>query len=170
MAFAQLTDRESLRDIEICFSAQRTKLYHMGIRSNISRNTLSNANKLRDWRIYAELAQTLINTAQQLYADEDFGVDLDQTVYALDSTTIDLCLSVFPWANFRHTKSAIKLHMLLNLLGSIPCSSIYAMGSYMMLTFSTCCYQNQVFSTLWTDAIWISKDSVPSQSAQHFTS
>ena len=120
MAFAQLTYRESLRDIETCLRAQRTKRYHMGIRSNISRNTLSNANKLRDWRIYAEFAQTLINTARHLYADEDFGVDLDQTVYALDSTTIDLCLSVFPWANFRHAKSAIKLHTLLDLRGSIP--------------------------------------------------
>ena len=120
MAFAQLTYRESLRDIETCLRAQRTKRYHMGIRSTISRNTLSNANKLRDWRIYAEFAQTLINTARHLYADEDFGVDLDQTVYALDSTTIDLCLSVFPWATFRHTKSAIKLHTLLDLRGSIP--------------------------------------------------
>jgi hypothetical protein len=120
MAFAQLTYRESLRDIETCLRAQRSKRYHMGIRSTISRNTLSNANKLRDWRIYAEFAQTLINTARQLYADEDFGVDLDQTVYALDSTTIDLCLSVFPWARFRHTKSAIKLHTLLDLRGSIP--------------------------------------------------
>jgi len=120
MAFAQLTYRESLRDIETCLRAQRTKRYHMGIRSTISRNTLSNANKLRDWRIYAEFAQTLINTARHLYAYEDFGVDLDQTVYALDSTTIDLCLSVFPWATFRHTKSAIKLHTLLDLRGSIP--------------------------------------------------
>jgi len=120
MAFAQLTYRESLKDIETCLRAQRTKRYHMGIRSTISRNTLSNANKLRDWRIYAEFAQTLINTARHLYAYEDFGVDLDQTVYALDSTTIDLCLSVFPWAKFRHTKSAIKLHTLLDLRGSIP--------------------------------------------------
>ena len=120
MAFAQLTYRESLRDIETCLRAQRSKRYHMGIRSTISRNTLSNANKLRDWRIYAEFAQTLINTARQLYADEDLGVDLDQTVYALDSTTNDLCLSVFPWARFRHTKSAIKLHTLLDLRGSIP--------------------------------------------------
>jgi len=107
MAFAQLTYRESLRDIETCLRAQRNKLYHMGIRSNVYRNTLSNANKIRDWRIYADFAQTLINTARKLYADEDFGVDLDQTVYALDSTTIDLCLSMFPWATFRQTKSAI---------------------------------------------------------------
>lgn len=120
MAFAQLTYRESLRDIETCLRAQRNKLYHMGIRSNIYRNTLSNANKIRDWRIYADFAQTLINTARKLYADEDFGVDLDQTVYALDSTTIDLCLSVFPWATFRQTKGAIKLHTLLDLRGNIP--------------------------------------------------
>lgn len=120
MAFAQLTYRESLRDIETCLRAQRSKLYHMGIRSNISRNTLSNANKVRDWRIYADFAQTLINTARRLYANEDFGVDLDQTVYALDSTTVDLCLSVFPWAKFRQSKGAVKLHTLLDLRGSIP--------------------------------------------------
>lgn len=120
MAFAQLTYRESLRDIEACLRAQRKKLYHMGIRSNVSRNTLANANKVRDWRIYADFAQYLINTARKLYANEDFGVELDQTVYALDATTIDLCLSVFPWAKFRHTKAAIKLHTLLDLRGSIP--------------------------------------------------
>ena len=120
MAFAQLTYRESLRDIEACLRAQRNKLYHMGIRSNISRNTLANANKVRDWRIYAEFAHSLINTARTLYVNDDFGVELDQTVYALDSTTIDLCLSVFPWAKFRRAKAAIKLHTLLDLRGSIP--------------------------------------------------
>ena len=120
MAFAQLTYRESLRDIEACLRAQRNKLYHMGIRSNISRNTLANANKVRDWRIYAEFAHSLINTARTLYVNEDFGVELDQTVYALDSTTIDLCFSVFPWAKFRRAKAAIKLHTLLDLRGSIP--------------------------------------------------
>lgn len=120
MAFAQLTYRESLRDIEACLRAQRNKLYHMGIRSNISRNTLANANKVRDWRIYAEFAHSLINIARTLYINEDFGVELDQTVYALDSTTIDLCLSVFPWAKFRRAKAAIKLHTLLDLRGSIP--------------------------------------------------
>ena len=120
MAFAQLTYRESLRDIEACLRAQRNKLYHMGIRSNISRNTLANANKVRDWRIYAEFAHSLINTARTLYVNDDFGVELDQTVYALDSTTIDLCLSVFPWAKFRGAKAAIKLHTLLDLRGSIP--------------------------------------------------
>ena len=120
MAFAQLTYRESLRDIEACLRAQRRKLYHMGIRSNVSRNTISNANKVRDWRIYADFAQSLIHTARKLYAKEDFGVELDQTVYALDSTTIDLCLSVFPWAKFRNKKAAIKLHTLMDLRGSIP--------------------------------------------------
>ncbi len=120
MAFAQLTYRESLRDIEACLRAQSNKLYHMGIRSQVSRNTLSNANRVRDWRIYADLAHSLIPVARKLYLDEDFGLELDQTVYALDATTIDLCLSLFPWAEFRHTKSAIKLHTLLDLRGSIP--------------------------------------------------
>ena len=120
MTFAQLTYRESLRDIEACLRAQHNKLYHMGIRAAVSRNTLSNANKVRDWCIYADLAQSLIHIARGLYIDEDFGVELDQTVYALDSTTIDLCLSVFPWAHFRQTKAAIKLHTLLDLRGNIP--------------------------------------------------
>ncbi len=120
MAFAQLTYRESLRDIEACLRSQYNKLYHMGIRGKISRNTLANANKVRDWRIYADFAQSLISIARQLYIDDDFGVELDQTVYALDSTTIDLCLSVFPWARFRQTKAAIKLHTLLDLRGNIP--------------------------------------------------
>lgn len=120
MAFAQLTYRESLRDIEACLRSQHNKLYHMGIRGKVSRNTLANANKVRDWRIYADFAQSLISVARQLYIDDDFGVDLDQTVYALDSTTIDLSLSVFPWARFRQTKAAIKLHTLLDLRGNIP--------------------------------------------------
>ena len=120
MAFAQLTYRESLRDIEICLRAVQPKLYPMGIRSRISRSTLADANERRDWRIYADFAQVLIATAKTLYAGEDFGVDLDATVYALDSTTIDLCLSLFPWANFVRTKAAIKLHTLLNLRGNIP--------------------------------------------------
>ncbi|NOR49912.1 MAG: IS4 family transposase [Desulfuromonadales bacterium] len=120
MAFAQLTYRESLRDIEACLRAQGNKLYHMGIRSQVSRNTLSNANKVRDWRIYADLAHSLIPVARKLYADEDFGVELDHTVYALDATTIDLCLSVFPWAKFRKAKGAIRLHTLLDLRGNIP--------------------------------------------------
>jgi len=120
MVFAQLTYRESLRDIEACLRAQNNKLYHMGIRSQVSRNTLANANKFRDWRIYADLAHSLIPVARNLYQNEDFGIELDQTVYALDATTIDLCLSLFPWAEFRQTKSAIKLHTLLDLRGSIP--------------------------------------------------
>ena len=120
MAFAQLTYRESLRDIEACLGAMQGKLYHMGIHSTVSRNNLSNASKNRDWRIYADFAQILIAEARKLYADEDIGVDLDATVYALDSTTIDLCLSMFPWARFRKTKGAVKLHTLLNLRGSIP--------------------------------------------------
>ena len=120
MAFAQLTYRESLRDIEACLRSQRQKLYHMGIRGKVSRNTLANANKVRDWRIYADFAQSLISIARQMYIDEDFGVELDETVYALDSSTIDLSLSVFPWAKFRQAKAAIKLHTLLDLRGSIP--------------------------------------------------
>jgi len=120
MAFAQLTYRESLRDIEACLRAMQSKLYHMGIRGRVSRSTLADANEQRDWRIYADFAQGLIATAKTLYAGEDFGVDLDATVYALDSTTIDLCLSLFPWARFVRTKAAIKLHTLLNLRGNIP--------------------------------------------------
>jgi Domain of unknown function (DUF4372)/Transposase DDE domain len=120
MAFAQLTCRESLRDIEACLRAQPTKLYHLGIRSQVSRNTLANANATRDWRIYADFAQSLIGIARRLYANEAFGTDLQNTVYALDSTTIDLCLSVFPWAPFREAKAAVKLHTLLDLRGNIP--------------------------------------------------
>ena len=120
MAFAQLTYRESLRDIEVCLRGNQSKLYHMGIRSRISRSTLANANENRDWRIYADFAQILISIAKELYAEDDFGINLQAEVYALDSTTIDLCLSLFPWARFRKTKGAIKLHTLLNLRGSIP--------------------------------------------------
>lgn len=120
MAFAQLTYRESLRDIEACLRAQSSKLYHMGIRGGMSRNTLSNANERRGWRIYADFAQSLIQIARPMYAKEDLGLDLDNTIYALDATTIDLCLSVFPWANFRSTKAAVKLHTLLDLRGNIP--------------------------------------------------
>lgn len=120
LAFAQLTYRESLRDIEACLSAQANKLYHMGIREPVSRSTLADANTHRDWRIYAEFANRLIGQARKLYANEDLGLDLTNTLYALDSTTIDLCLSVFPWANFRTTKAAVKMHTLLDLRGSIP--------------------------------------------------
>jgi hypothetical protein len=120
MAFAQLTYRESLRDIEICLSAQAAKLYHMGLSQSVHRSTLADANESRDWRIYADFAQRLITRARKLYAKDSFGVELDHTVYALDSTTIDLCLSMFPWAEFRSTKAAVKLHTLLDLRGAIP--------------------------------------------------
>ena len=120
MAFAQLTYRESLRDIEACLRSMQTKLYHLGIRGQVSRNTLSNANNQRDWRIYADFAQVLIHQARELYWQEPLGIELQETVYALDATTIDLCLSLFPWARFRKNKAAIKLHTLLDLRGHIP--------------------------------------------------
>ena len=120
MAFAQLTFRESLRDIETCLRAVRGKLYHMGIRGGIARTTLAKANENRDWRIFADFAQILIRTARDLYANDPFAVELEQTVYALDSTTIDLCLALFPWAKFRKRKAAVKLHTLLDLRGNIP--------------------------------------------------
>ncbi len=120
MAFAQLTYRESLRDIETCLSAQAAKLYHIGFREPVRRATLADANEARDWRIYAEFAQRLIAQARRLYAEEDLGLDLKNTVYALDSTTIDLCLPVFPWAHFRTAKAAVRMHTLLDLRGSIP--------------------------------------------------
>ncbi|MFZ5863014.1 MAG: IS4 family transposase [Nitrospirota bacterium] len=120
LAFAQLTYRESLRDIEACLGAQAAKLYHMGIRSPVKRATLADANERRDWRLYAEFAQRLITQARILYATEDLGLDVSNTVYALDSTTIDLCLALFPWAPFRATKAAVKLHTLLDLRGAIP--------------------------------------------------
>lgn len=120
MAFAQLTYRESLRDIESCLNSMSNKLYHMGFRGNITRSTLADANERREWRIYADFAQVLIHTARELYRGEDFGAELDETVYALDSTTIDLCLSLFPWARFRKRKGAVKLHTLLDLSGNIP--------------------------------------------------
>jgi transposase len=128
MAFAQLTYRESLRDIQTCLRSVHTKLYHMGFRGKVSRNTLANANQIRDWRIYADFAQVLIHHARKLYTHEPFGVELDQTVYALDSTTIDLCLSIFPWAQFRKRKGAVKLHTLLDLHGNIPVLAIITHG------------------------------------------
>ena len=121
MAFAQLTGRESLRDIETCLRAMHSKLYHAGIRGNVSRSTLADANETRDWRIYADFAHTLIATARTLYAREEFGVQLAHTAYVFDSTTIDLCLALFPWAHFRRHKGAVKLHTLLDLHGGIPC-------------------------------------------------
>jgi len=120
MAFAQLTYRESLRDIEVCLKAISKKRYHMGIKGSIARSTIAEANEKRDWRIYADFAQILISQARELYAEDDFGLELNETVYALDSTTIDLCLELFPWATFRKTKAAVKLHTLLDLRGSIP--------------------------------------------------
>ena len=121
MAFAQLTYRESLRDIEACLRSIKIKLYHMGIRGKVSRSTLARANETRDWRIYSDFAHILIRAARELYRNDPFGIELGQTVYALDSTTIDLCLSLFPWAKFRKQKGAIKLHTLLDLRGNIPC-------------------------------------------------
>jgi hypothetical protein len=127
LAFAQLTYRESLRDIEACLRAHQSQLYHMGIRGGISRNNLANANQQRDWRIYADFARVLIAQARTLYQHEPFAVELDQTVYAFDSTTVDLCLSLFPWAQFRRHKSAVKLHTLLDLRGNIP-TAVYVTG------------------------------------------
>jgi len=120
MMFAQLTFRESLRDIEACLRVIQPKLYHMGFRGKVSRNTLAHANQVRDWRIYADFAQVLIGIARPMYASESFGVELEQSAYALDSTTIDLCLSLFPWAKFRTGKSGIKMHTVLDLYGNIP--------------------------------------------------
>jgi hypothetical protein len=128
MAFAQLTYRESLRDIQACLRATQSKLYHLGIRGKVSRNTLAHANQVRDWRIYADFAQILITKARKLYVNDSIGVELDQTVYALDSTTIDLCLSLFPWARFRKRKAAVKLHTLLDVRGSIPSVVIITPG------------------------------------------
>lgn len=128
MSFAQLTYRESLRDIQECLRAVGQKLYHMGIRGNVARNTLANANQIRDWRIYADFAQELIQMARRLYINENFGMELKQTVYALDATVIDLCLSLFPWARFRERKGAVKLHTLLDLRGSIPSLIIVTHG------------------------------------------
>ena len=128
MAFAQLTYRESLRDIEACPRSAQRKLYHMGIRGKVSRNTLAHANQVRDWQIYADFAQILITRARRLYANDSFGIELNQTAYALDSTTIDLCLSLFPWAKFRSHKGAVKLHTLLDLRGSIPSLLIITHG------------------------------------------
>ena len=128
MAFAQLTYRESLRDIQVCLRATQSRLYHLGIRGKVSRNTLAHANQTRDWRIYADFAHILITKARKLYAADSFGIELDQAVYALDSTTIDLCLALFPWAEFRKRKGAVKLHTLLDLHGNIPSVVIITTG------------------------------------------
>ncbi|KAF0140146.1 MAG: transposase IS4 family protein, partial [Ignavibacteria bacterium] len=129
MAFAQLTYRESLRDIETCLRTMKPKLYHAGLRGGIARNTLANANSNRDWRIYSDFAQVLIQKAKKLYMGEDFGVELKQTAYALDATVIDLCLSLFSWATFRKAKAAVKLHTLLDLRGNIPTTVIITPGN-----------------------------------------
>ncbi|OPY87704.1 MAG: Transposase DDE domain protein [Syntrophaceae bacterium PtaU1.Bin231] len=128
MAFAQLTYRESLRDIQACLRSANQKLYHMGIRGKVSRNTPAHANQVRDWRIYADFAHVLIGRARQLYAGDTFGIELEQSVYALDATTIDLCLSLFPWATFRRRKGAVKLHTLLDLRGNIPTIAVITPG------------------------------------------
>jgi len=128
LAFAQLTYRESLRDIQVCLRAIQSRLYHLGIRGKVSRNTLAHANQTRDWRIYADFAQILIVKARKLYATDSFGIELDQAVYALDSTTVDLCLALFPWAEFRKHKGAVKLHILLDLHGNIPSVVIITTG------------------------------------------
>lgn len=130
MAFAQLTFRESLRDIEACHRALGDKLYHAGIRGRVSRSTLAEANETRDWRIYAELGQKLIGHGRKLYASEPLGLELEETVYVLDSTTIDLCLGLFPWARFRSTKGAVKLHTLLDLQGPVPASVWVTTGAF----------------------------------------
>jgi Domain of unknown function (DUF4372) len=152
LAFAQLTYRESLRDIEACLGAQSAKLYHLGIRDAVSRSTLADANEARSWQIYSDFAHILIAQARKLYAKDNFGIDLDNTVYALDSTTIDLCLSMFPWAPFRSAKAAVKLHTLLDLRGNIP-SFIHVSDG--MLTCSTCSLQKREPSMLWTKAMSI---------------
>jgi hypothetical protein len=151
MAFAQLTYRESLRDIETCLSAQSAKLYHMGFREPVRRSTLADANETRDWRIYAGLAQTLIVRARKLYAGEDLGLDLKNTVYALDSTTIDLCLSVFPWAHFRSTKSAVRCTPYPICAATFRALSISRMASCTMFTRSICCYPRLARSTSWIE-------------------
>ena len=131
LAFAQLTGRESLRDIEACLRAQSSKLYHMGFRGQVSRNNLAHANEHRDWRIFADFGQVLIGMARQLYREESLGVQLAETVYAMDSTTIDLCLSLFPWAQFRRHKSAVKVHTLLDVRSAIP-ASVYVTGAHIV--------------------------------------
>jgi hypothetical protein len=169
MAFAQLAYRESLRDIECCLRAMREKLFHMGIRGKVSRSTLADANEIRDWRIYSDFAQVLIHEARRLYVDDDFGLELKETVYALDSSTIDLCLSVFPWARFRKTKAAVKLHTLLDLRGDIPLS----FGS-LTVRFTTSMsliilLQSLVQSILWIEAIWILSGCTKCTKAQPYS-
>ncbi len=157
MAFAQLTYRESLRDIETCLRALGPRLYHAGIRGHISHSTLADANETRDWRIYADLAQVLIRTARALYAHEDFGVELQQAVYALDCTTIDLCLALFPWARYRPKNAAVKMHTLLDLHGNIPAFiDVKPAKIHEIHVLDELAPPNPAPSTLWTEATWIS--------------
>ena len=160
MAFAQLTYRESLRDIETCLSAQAAKLYAMGFGDPVRRSTLADANEARDWRIYAELAQRLIVQARRLYTNEDLGFDLANTVYALDSTTIDLCLAVFPWAHFRTTKAAVKMHTLRICAATSRALSTFLTASCTTSMPSTCCYRKRAPSTSWIAATSISPASM----------
>src|ERR1700720_526891 len=168
MAFAQLTYRESLRDIETCLSVQTSKLYSMGFRDSVRRSTLADANEARDWRIYAELAQRLSGQARRLYVNEALGFDLADTVYALDSTTIDLCLAVFPWAHFRTTRAAVKMHTLLDLRGNIP-SFIHVSDGKLHDVHALdprfregrlCCSRKRALSTSWIAATLISPASM----------
>ena len=173
MAFAQLTYRESLRDIEVCLRALGLRLYHLGIRSSVSRNNLSHVNETRDWRIYADFAQILINKAKILYANESLGLDLESTVYALDSTTIDLCMSLFPWARFRKTKSALKLHTLMNLRGSIPefihisDGKLHDVNILDLLIPHPGAFYIPRRVSVWTVHIWISNASTPCIGNEH---
>ena len=166
MVFAQLTYRESLRDIQACLRAQQSKLYHIGIRAKVSRNTLANANKVRDWRIYADLAQSLIHMARRLYSHEDFGVQLDETVYALDATTIDLCLSVFPWATSAKPRPPSNSIRCWICAATSPPSFISATENCTTSTSSTNSCPSPARSTLWIAAIWTSKDYIRSAAFQ----
>src|SRR5438874_1835126 len=147
MGFAQLTYRESLRDIEACLRSMQSKLYHKGFRGKVSRATLADANESRDWRIYADFAQVLISIARPLYADDPLSVELNENLYALDSTTIDLCLSLFPWARFRRHKAAVKMHTLLDLHGSIPTFTALQKGKRTTSIFSTSSLPRRVRTT-----------------------
>src|SRR4249919_3012869 len=162
MAFAQLTFRESLRDIEACLATQGRRQYHLGFRSPVARNTLANANAVRPWQIYADLAQHLIGIARPLYASESIGLDLKETVYAFDATTIDLCLSVYPWAPFRSTKAAIKLHTLLTCAARSRPSFTSATARRTTFAFWMRLRRSPAPSICWIAAIWTSHDCTPS--------
>jgi hypothetical protein len=159
MAFGQLTFRESLRDVEVCLRSRQDQLYHLGIGSLVSHSTIADANYSRDWRIYSDLAQILIRQARDLYRDEPIGMELEETVYALDSTTIDLCLNLFPWARFRRTKAAVKLHTLIDIRGSIPTFISISEGKQADVRVLGELISNRQHFTSWTAAMWISGDS-----------